>query len=92
MATDSEDDKKIRRAEDRAQAKLEKYNKSENDDKLNYPFVDSHTSINSMARHFIERREVICWKCGNPGHFATGCVSDFFKPQQFEGIGVKTET
>lgn len=86
-ASDSDDDKKIRRAEERARTKLDKSRKSESPAN-----PDSELQANAqlfrrnpgqgrypMARHqfgsrFQNLAEVVCFVCGKPGHFATGCA------------------
>ncbi|XP_053401945.1 uncharacterized protein LOC128557757 [Mercenaria mercenaria] len=83
VASDSDDDKKIRRAEERAKAKLEKSKKFESD---NSSAGNSNQSFRSYRRELqrntvagqqktVGSRDIVCYACGGVGHFATGCAA-----------------
>ncbi|XP_045159834.2 uncharacterized protein LOC123525129 [Mercenaria mercenaria] len=86
VASDSDDDKKIRRAEERAKAKLEKSKKFDTTPDINSRNSSDNNSFRSFRKttgrptmagqqgRFIQR-EVVCFLCGNSGHFASGCAA-----------------
>ncbi|XP_045194590.1 uncharacterized protein LOC123550224 [Mercenaria mercenaria] len=83
MASDSDDDKRIRRAEERAKNKIEKSKKSESPSNINHAdqsfrsFRGKNNGARTpMAGRFVQRGEVVCFKCGLGGHFASGCATD----------------
>ncbi|KAH3849872.1 hypothetical protein DPMN_092276 [Dreissena polymorpha] len=83
-ASDSDDDRKIRKAEERAVAKADKRKKAMLNSTVNYNAFRNSTSYSQagrgsgrgifMGRRFDQLGEVVCYKCGNVGHFASGCA------------------
>lgn len=80
VADDSDDDRRIRKAEERAKSKLEKAKAKLSDD-LDKNVASSYNNFRSskfrgtpyMERRF-NRQDVVCFKCGRQGHFANSCT------------------
>ncbi|XP_045168275.2 uncharacterized protein LOC123531408 [Mercenaria mercenaria] len=93
IASDSEDDKRIRRAEERAKKKAEK-----NSNMLDLSSRSSSFRNNSRFSRVMEGRrsdvgEVVCYRCGQEGHYANVCtVRRGFMGQQPYGAGKQTAT
>ena len=96
VASDSEDEKRIKRAHKEAKAtKDEKAKLKDLKQKQNFqskkPFavynrVNQSSSLSSMHTNTYGR--LFCWHCGKPGHFAKACKSPVprnFGPRQFRG-------
>ena len=96
VASDSEDEKRIKHARKEAKAIKDEKAKLKNlKQKQNFqskkPFavhnrVNQSSSLSSMHTNTYGR--LICWRCGKPGHFAKACKSPVpgnFGPRQFGG-------
>jgi ribosome-associated translation inhibitor RaiA len=82
VASDSDDDKRIRKAEDRAKARIEKAKLSTNSNQssqFNFrSFRRTPESRFAMAGGSSYQQQlpstVVCFKCGQLGHIASGCT------------------
>ncbi|XP_052223273.1 uncharacterized protein LOC127839112 [Dreissena polymorpha] len=96
-ASDSDDDRKIRKAEERAVAKADKRKKAMLNSTVNYNAFRNSTSYSQagrgsgrgifMGRRFDQLGEVMCYKCGKVGHFASGCAVNVGAPGNVIGRG-----
>ena len=92
LAEDSDDDRRIRKAEERAINKQEKRARRTRAENVTAPSAHvpfNHDSFRSFGRGYQSgpsrgtmlggRRfgDVVCHKCGGQGHFASGCAADF---------------
>ncbi|XP_053403302.1 uncharacterized protein LOC128558370 isoform X2 [Mercenaria mercenaria] len=89
VADNSDDDRKIRRAEERAKKKLEsKKSVNMSSDTFRSSTFKSRFSRSSMDKQPLGKRtfdrnfqrEVVCYRCGQLGHFANGCASGYPEP------------
>ncbi|WAR27762.1 hypothetical protein MAR_013466 [Mya arenaria] len=94
VASDSDDDKRIRKAEEKALVKMEQYRKQSASFVNNGPagqpssFRSFRGGRGSLAEErFVQCGTVICFKCGSEGHFASGCAADLQGTTNSLGVG-----
>ncbi|KAH3882971.1 hypothetical protein DPMN_006918 [Dreissena polymorpha] len=94
-ASDSDDDRKNRKAEEKTVAKADKRKKEMLNSTVNSnAFRNSYSQAGRgsgrgifMGRRFDQLGEVVCFKCANVGHFASGCAVNVGAPGNVIGRG-----